>query len=186
MPFRYLGRVLSTQATAGTWVTTPSKLFSGDTPEFQTCRVIDEKANGVNGGTATSGSFQIKDLTVLQDVSDGGCSFVTLSTNVITTYGGTFRITDSQSPSGTTNNQSCRFRNTSDAITSIIGDSRQSTSSTTVQINCTFNGAFTESAQKNHEVQHWISTTAATTGWGTAGPGGEVEIYTTFFITKEK
>jgi hypothetical protein len=139
--------------------------------------VQDQKASTTAGGTATSGAWQTRTLNT--EVLDEG-NDCTLAANQITLAAGTYdcRIT---APASFCGAHQIRLRNVTDSSTILVGTSEVSSpseSSITATIS-TLVGRFTIAASKALEVQHRVTTTRATDGFGAANSFGEIEVYAT-------
>jgi hypothetical protein len=139
--------------------------------------VQDQKASTTAGGTATSGAWQTRTLNT--EVLDEG-NDCTLVSNQITLAAGTYdcRIT---SPAGFCGPHQARLRNVTDSTTVLVGTSEVSSASESAvtQTISTIVGRFTIAASKALEVQHRVTTTRATDGFGTPNSFGEIEVYVT-------
>jgi hypothetical protein len=118
--------------------------------------IRDEKADGTQGGTFTSGAARTRVLTTIVTDETGD---VTLSSNQFTLPAGTYRIW-AQAP--------C-YRVTNGAV----------------HTHSFITGQFTITAAKTFEIQHICFATRATDGFGnTTSATGDPEIYTQVQLTK--
>lgn len=140
----------------------------------------DIKSSGTNGGTATAGSYETRDLN---NVSGDSSFLISLSSNQFTLKAGTYRI-NAMVPGGQVNQQKARLQNITDAVTAVQGAVRQTTSGTFVVNDCPVRGEFTIIASKVFEIQHRVSVSNAGDGHGSAASFGDDEIYTIVEITK--
>jgi len=125
--------------------------------------IQDQKAQNTAGGTATSGSFQKRDLNT-EVVDTGGLAAI--ASSVITLQPGTYRCQWSCPANNAVLQNQSRLRNTSDTI-----DYMGTTERAGANIQCRSTGAarFTITSAKNFELQHQVNTTVATNGFGVAG-----------------
>lgn len=141
----------------------------------------DEKSSGTDGGTATSGSWQTRTLNTEAVDSGGNCS---LSSNAFTLDAGTYEIIATAPAISVAQHQS-RLQNTSDGTTTIVGTSELSQVAGGAG-DCTrsvIRGRFTITASKTFEIQHRVTSTLATYGYGRAASLG-TEVYTEVMIRK--
>lgn len=137
-------------------------------------RLHDSKATTTEGGTFTSGAWQLR--TVTEDMDTGNnCS---VATNVITLEAGTYDCFI-QCPANEVQAHQARLRNTSDGVNLLLGHSAYSYGAGFGQASSIIQGRFTINSQKTLEIQHRCQTTMGTSGFGKANSFGENEIYTT-------
>jgi len=144
--------------------------------------VKDVKANGVAGGTFTSGAWRTRDLNELT----GNTDFITVSSNQITLETGVYLIFAS-APTFRVDESKIRLRNITDGATLLVGslaNSENGTGTGNDQSNSIVMGEITISTQKILEIQHYFRTTQATNGFGQPYGIGENEVYTQVKITK--
>lgn len=125
--------------------------------------IRDEKAQNTAGGTATSGSFQTRTLNTIS--SDAGSNVVSLSSNQITLVAGTYYIR-AHAPAFNCNQHQAKLYNATDAADIIIGTSEFARVTTSSQTHSFVEGRFTIAASKALELQHRVTTTQATNGFG--------------------
>lgn len=146
--------------------------------------IRDEKAIGALGGTFTSGAWRTRDLNTIVTDETGN---VTLSSNQFTLQAGTYRI-DAHAPAFNVNGHQSRLRNITDGITQLVGrgaTSIQSSIADTASQQANIKGQFTLSSAKAFELQHFCTTTRATSGFGIGITGtGEIAIFTEVEIIK--
>ena len=136
--------------------------------------VRDEKSSGTNGGTFTTGSWQIRDInTEVSDVG-GHCS---ISANQITLGAGTYecRII---CPAYQVGSHQAKLYNISDSADVILGSVEYSPNANIPSGHSFVSGRFTIAATKIFEVQHQGTISIATYGFGIAASFG-AEVYTT-------
>lgn len=144
-----------------------------------TCYIKDVKANGTNGGTATSGSWERRDLNTVS----GSCSFVSLSSNQVTLSSGTYRVRASAPALGVGQNK-IKLRNTTDSTDTLIGTQEYADNTNLGTSRSVITGRFSISSSKTYEIQHRVATTKATNGYGNNSNFGVDEIFTEVEITK--
>lgn len=147
--------------------------------------VQDQKAQGTNGGTFTSGSWQTRTLnTKVVDETAGAA--VTVSSNQITLPAGTYYVRIKCPAKGVGSHQA-RLHETTGTLSDIIGTSESSvqynstlltTTDSLIVGTVTVSDANVTASQNIFEVQHRCSTTVASYGFGT-DCNWTTEIYTT-------
>lgn len=142
--------------------------------------IEDQKAANTQGGTATSGSFQTRDLnTVIKNTITGA----SLATNQITLPIGAYQIWAS-APAFVINAHHAQLQNVTDASTVLNGTSEAASTGGIVQTRSIVNGFFLLSDSKAFEIQHRVATTRASDGFGSASNMGVLEVYTIAKIIK--
>jgi hypothetical protein len=159
---------------------------TGPTGTFLTSNIAifrDEKTNGTDGGTFTSGSYQTRTLNTTQTNGISGCS---LSSNQITLPAGTYYIQAQAPTAGKLDTHKARFQNITDSTTAILGQNAESSSVSSAEpgVDAFVEGVFTIAAQKTFELQHRCSLTEPTYGFGIACSFGDAEVYSTITIIK--
>jgi hypothetical protein len=144
----------------------------------------DLKATSTAGGSATSGSWQTRDLnTATGDFT----KFGSLSTNQFTLEAGTYHI-ESYAPCFAVDGSVTRLQNTSDASTVLDGTIARSGSSAAEGVSYSIiKGDFSITSTKTFEIQNRVQTTKATNGYGTPGSDAgstQNEVYTSVKLTK--
>lgn len=143
----------------------------------------DEKGSGVQGGTATAGSWETRNLNT--EVADTG-GHASLAANQFTLAAGTYECIAS-SPAFATNGHQIRLRNVTDAATVATGtteyayDAAGQTSAS--QTRSWLAIVFTIAAAKTFEIQHQVETTRGTNGHGDA-QGFGTNVYTIVRLRK--
>ncbi len=182
--YRVIGFVESTQATAGTWATTPSTIqgAGGNAVPAREPHIYirDEKASGTAGGTFTSGAWQTRTLNT--EVIDTGNN-ATLASDQVTLLAGTYRFRAS-APAYVTNSHKVKLKNITDSI-EYIGTTTIAAAAGNVMNTSLVEGRFTIAASKVFEVQHYCQTTKATDGFGNACSFSVVEVYAEVEFWKE-
>ena len=140
--------------------------------------VRDEKSAGVDGGTATAGSFNTRELNTVVTNEISGAS---LASNQITLPSGTYFII-ATIPSYSVEYDKVKLRNITDSTDTLIGTSSYSAVSAQ-QINFIF-GRFTIGSTKTFEIQHRVGLTQSTYGLALSDNYGVTEVYTNSMIWK--
>lgn len=142
--------------------------------------VQHQESSGVNGGTATSGSWETRKLTteITNDIT--GAS---LSTNQITLPAGTYVIT-SVEKGMTIDVFKSKLRNITDSSDTLIGMSARSSATDATTCQSSIYGEFTITGTKVFEIQHRVSATRGSQGYGVSCGFGVVEIYADVVIKK--
>ena len=142
--------------------------------------VRDEKANNTAGGTATSGSFQTRTLNTSVTNEISGAS---LASNQITLPSGTYFIIAS-APAYSINRHKAKLRNTTDSSDTIIGTTEWCYNTYEGSNRSFVIGRFTIASQKVFELQHFVGSTTATSGFGLATNASVIEVYSDVQIWK--
>jgi len=153
---------------------------SGTTFGSALLHVRDEKSNGTNAGTFTSGSFQTRTLNTVMTNEISGAS---LSSNQIILPSGTYYI-DGIAPVYAVENHKLKLRNITDSSDVLIGISNYASSSGFVGNNAHLTGRFTIASQKTFEIQHRSSSTTSSNGFGTSASMSVIEVYADIQIWK--
>jgi hypothetical protein len=155
--------------------------ISGTTFGSALLHVRDEKANGTNGGTFTSGAWQTRTLNTSLTNEISGAS---LSSNQIILPSGTYYI-HASAPAYSVDRHKLKLRNTTDSSDTLIGTSEQVENAGAGSNRSFVIGRFTIAAQKTFELQHRCTTTISTNGFGLSSTwSGEIEVYTDVQIWK--
>ena len=147
--------------------------------ESNLLHITHEAADGTNGGTATSGSWQ---TGTINTVKTNEIASATLSSDVISLPAGTYYA---QCNSFWTNvgQSQTRLRDTTNSVTLIVGTNNYTEGY--ASINSFTDGRFTLSGTANVELQYYVTTTYANTGQGFAAPSsGEVNRWKNIQIWK--
>jgi len=142
---------------------------------------VDQKTNGTDGGTFTSGAFRTRDLNTT--LGTNGISGSSLASNQITLPAGTYNIA-ANAPSLIVNQSATRLYNITDSAVALLGSVSCSSSGDFTSVDSIIRGTITIAATKVFEIQHICATTRATNGFGLSGSFGQSEIYTQITITK--
>lgn len=142
--------------------------------------IRDEKTNGTNGGTFTSGAWQTRDLNT--EVIDTG-SFLTLATNQFTLLSGTYRIS-ARAPAIQVSGHQAKLYNITDAADVLLGSSGYASSAHDVQDHSFVIGEFTISGSKTFEIRHRSFGSMSAFGFGADMGIGSTNVYTTVELWK--
>lgn len=147
--------------------------------------IQDRKAATVAGGSATSGSWEKRDLNTVVDDAD---SIVSVASDQITLQAGTYRIRASAPAYLVVHHQIQLYNATDTAVQQstegedLLGTKEYCGSLFNVQSRSILTGRFTITGAKAFEIRHQVSSNQATTGYGVACSWGvavfsEVEIW---------
>lgn len=134
--------------------------------------IVDQKANGTNGGTFTSGAWQTRDLNTT--IGSNTITGSSLSSNRFTLPSGTYRIFASAT-GGAVGLHKAILYNITDSSTTLIGTSELNTTANTNLTRSFISGIFNIVSQKTFEIRHQCGVTGI---YGTACNFGVPEIYT--------
>lgn len=138
----------------------------------------DQKANGTDGGTALSGSRQVRTLNTTVVNSITGAS---LASNQVTLPAGTFKIT-ATAPFTLVDTGVLYFKSTTTS-TEIIGTNFNFANATSGRGVAELVGTLTLSAAETFELQYRVATSVATNGLGGATAFSDgVEVYATVMV----
>lgn len=135
-------------------------------------RVVDTKASGTDGGTATSGAWRTRDLNT---VTDDPQSIASLATNEVTLPAATYDCSIT-SPFYYTDNAEIRLYNVTGAASLLR--SPQVVTGINAGVDCTIHGRITLAVESAVRVEYQVTTTRATLGLGTNADWSEPAIYT--------
>lgn len=153
------------------WWLVPTKLL----------HVRDEKTDGTQGGTATSGAWRTRDLNTTLTNEILGAS---LASNQISLPAGTYYI-EARAPAFRTNGHKARLQNVTDTTTILLGSNALSSGGADNQSDSWVVGRFTLAAAKTLELQHQVESTQSSAGFGdNDGFAGVVEVYSDVRIWK--
>jgi hypothetical protein len=174
-------QVLTYQSSSSKWINQAAAGGGGGLYSAYLC-YQDQKASGTVSGTFTAGAWQTRTLnTELVDTAGLG----SLSANQITLPLGSYQVLARAPANGVGTNQA-RLRNVTDGATLVTGENSYSNGNGDLCI-ATVAGAFSLSATKAVELQHYCTTTKATNGLGIevgGGIPGTIEIYATVELWK--
>ena len=127
--------------------------------------IQDQKAQGTDGGTFTSGAWQTRDLnTVLTNTISGA----SLEDNEITLPAGKYYV-EASAPARTIGTHQCIIYNTTDSSIVLVGECAHSSHGTTYALTTSaVRGVFSLSLQKTIELRHQCNVTKSSDGQGRA------------------
>lgn len=164
---------------------TQSASFTPTIPSQEVNKVFhieDQKTDNTPGGTATSGSWQTRDLntSVINEIP--GAS---LNSNQFVLPSGTYDI-QASAPAYYVNRHQIRLRNITDSTNTVIGSSEFAGASTGPASTRSFlQKRFTITSSKTFEIQHQVAITSNTRGFGVESGGSftvDHETYTQVWI----
>jgi hypothetical protein len=167
----------------GAWSDFPSGGASGEQRQFIYLR--DEKADNTAGGTATAATWSTRDLAEVTDT--GGDASVTA--NVVTLAAGTYEV-QARAPAFRVGQHKIRWRQLSgdEGVNTVVeGTNASADADLTANHNHAFlSGRFTITSSATFELQHYVTATRATDGFGLAVNGGAdtVEVYAEVWLHK--
>lgn len=167
----------------GQFLTVSSRGFNSlsATPLPKTAVISDTRAANTAGGTATSGSHE----TVTLNTVEGDTSIVSLGSNQVTLFPGTYVVTG-RVPGYQVDSLKSRLRNITLGSTTKAGSSERAGAASGVQAVSTFTHQFTLTTNTVFELQRRVGTTSATNGAGFPANLGENEVYGELVVTKIK
>jgi hypothetical protein len=150
--------------------------------EWKYALIADQKATGTNGGTFTNAAWRTRDLnTELSDIHN----IVSISSNQFILNNGNY-IINIRVPAYGVARHRARLRNITNSV-NVLNSIQGYTSPTNATTDYSFiQGYLAITGTTTYEVQHYCETTVANFGYGVAGVGSLVEIYTTVEILKIK
>lgn len=158
-------------------------LASGFTKDiFPLAILIDQKADGTDGGTLSSGSgFQTRTLNLV--TTDVGAIIKAVAANRFTLGTGTYRIRFS-APAYKVDQHQCRLRDITNTSTISYGSSEAAGSTIAVMTRSVGECHIDVVGDTDFEIQHAVKTTRINDGAGIAGSFGGAERYTMVAINK--
>lgn len=145
----------------------------------QILHVRDEKTSGTNGGTATAGLFQRRDLNTVETNTIPGAS---LSASQFTLPAGTYDI-QASAPAFEAGGHQARLYNATDGTYPIIGGNEVNGADRIGSTRALVAGRFTIAATKVFELRHRVSATQSSNGYGVA-LGFGTEVYADVIVRK--
>ena len=140
--------------------------------------LADEKTSGNNGGASVDATWNKRTLTSKVNT----IASASVASSAITLPAGTYFLMAYASAYQVAEHK-LRFQNTTDATTAVVGINERSGTTQLTGTTALLIGAFTISAQKTFELQHWTQTNTAGGALGTAVAQGD-ECYATCTIFK--
>jgi hypothetical protein len=140
----------------------------------------DQKTQGTNGGTFTSGAWRTRDINTTQY---NNITSASIASNQISLPAGTYEFTV-YAPFGSVNQCATRLYNITDSSVAILGSTEYNDQTDPYKMTKSFiQGIITIAGTKVFEVQQQGVITKNTTGFG-QGTNLQAEIYTIVKITK--
>ena len=158
--------------------------FLAAVPIQKTSYIKDVKAQNTAGGTFTSGAWRTRDLNVINEngsITNGTCTFASLSANQFTLQPGTYRINASAPAYAVQNNQSKLYNITTSADVTLGSNEYSPASGTACRSLITT--TITLGTANTFEVRHYGTATGTTNGFGLVMNIG-LESYTNIEIIK--
>lgn len=140
--------------------------------------VMDQKANGTQGGDSASGA----NTRVLNTVQTNNITGASLGSNQVTLPAGDYEI-EATAPAFNCSQTKAYLYNVTDAATTLVGTSEYGADSGQV-VSSRVVGKFTITASKVFELRHYILNAVVSNGLGVASASGQVEIYSILQIRK--
>jgi hypothetical protein len=144
---------------------------------------VDEKAQGTDGGTLTSGSWETRDLNLIDFDPQG---IVSLAANEFTLQAGTYLV-EWETPATKVYDYTSRLYNVTDASVQAVGHSAYSSalSGDFTVTYATGRAYFTIASAKAFRIETRVTTTRSTDGGGQAS-NFQAERYSSALIKKVK
>lgn len=143
----------------------------------------DVKASGTAGGTATSGSYQTRTLNTLSDPTG---IVTSLASNQFTLPAGEYYI-EASAPGLSVDYHKAKIRNITDSTDALLGTTEYSLNTAAYGTSSSkISGNIVISSAKVFELQHRVTFTKATFGFGGAASIGDNELFSIVKITKVK
>jgi len=149
--------------------------------ESRLLHIQDQKPNGTDGGTFTSGTEQTRDLNTVLTNEIAGAS---LAANQITLPAGTYFI-EASAPANTVEHHKTRLRDITGGATLLPGTTEKTDAAGggLITTRSFVKGRFTLGVESDVELQHRCQDTRAGDGFGsTVAFGPEVELYSDVLI----
>jgi len=144
----------------------------------------DTKTAGTNGGTATSGIWNVRSLTDTQIEVGSSISRPNSSSSTFTLSPGTYEI-DAKSPIFNTGLHQARIYNLS-TKTEVLSGTDETAAAATVQTSSFITGVIISTGTFNYQIEHKVQSTGATTGLGQATGYGQKAVFTILKIRRIK
>lgn len=135
--------------------------------------IRDVKTSGTDGGTATSGSYQTRDLN--EETYDSG-GHASLSSNQVTLAAGTYTFKAS-APALRVAEHKIRLYNITASAVVELGTTEKNLGAENITTRSFVSGEFTILSSATFELQHRVGTTKSGDGFGLAVGFGDSEIY---------
>lgn len=155
--------------------------ITGDTFGSQLLHVVDEKNSTIDGGGSASTTWTVRDLNTVRANEISGAS---VSSNQITLPIGTYFVMAS-APAYKSANHKTRLVAVSGTMVVVLGTNEYCDSGDAVQTHSYIRGRFTTAATTVLRVEHWVTATRATDGFGVStGSTTGSTVYTEILIWK--
>jgi hypothetical protein len=141
----------------------------------------DQKSSGVDGGTATSGSYQTRTLNT--EVFDSA-GIVALAANQFTLQAGTYYI-DARAPAFAVNRHKAKLRNITAGSDTAFGSETRADSVSNGESDSWVRARVTLAGATVFELQHRVETTNADDGYGIGSAFGDITVYSQVMIWRE-
>ena len=171
------GTVVYAALSGGASMTNAGVVTLNNTAALAVATLRDTKTQNTAGGTFTSGSDVVRDLTSLVDPN----SITSLSSNQFVLQAGTYLLIAS-APANFCNLHQARLRNITDSTDTLVG-SVSASNADGIVTDSHIHGIFTLAAAKTFSIVHRCSTTCATDGLGKP-LNFTTEVYTQVSIVK--
>jgi hypothetical protein len=135
----------------------------------------DKKAQNTNGGTATTGSWEDRDINF--EAFDTG-SLGAVAGNLVTLVKGSYLALIQAPCHGAVGAHQARLYNNTDSVVTALGSVAEGTDESSVS---TIFGFFNITDTKDFKIQHRVGATVSNTGYGKPANWGE-EIYTQMLL----
>lgn len=143
--------------------------------------VQDQKATGTDGGTFTNGAWRTRDLNTEMHDTGGDAS---VSSNQITLKAGTYKVRAS-APCWSVGKNVAKIYDTTGAADLVIGSGAYASTTTGSEVIAEVVGRFTIAVESVIELQHYGTTTKASTGFGVNNNFTSFEVFSSVELWKE-
>jgi hypothetical protein len=155
--------------------------IGADTFGTQLLHVVDEKSSSTDGGGSVLSTWTVRDLNTVRTNEIAGAS---VSSNQITLPAGTYFVMAS-APAYKSGKHKARLINVSGTSINILGTNETSDSGDATQTCSIIRGRFTTLATTVLRVEHWVTASRATDGFGlSTGSTTGATVYTEVMIWK--
>lgn len=138
----------------------------------------DEKASGTNGGASSATTTHTRTLnTTVRNTLTGA----SLGSNEVTLPAGTYRVRAIAPAAGNVGQHKAHIYNVTDGAVLLVGVPMRSGAATESSASVV-DGSFTLAAQKNISLRHYVTSSVAGNGLGSACNDGNIEVYASLQI----
>lgn len=156
-------------------------LSSGKQVTLKRATLRDQKANNTDGGTATGGGRQRRDLNTELDPD----SIVTISSNKFTPVAGTYLIKAHAPAQDVGRHRAYLYNETAAAdVTGCAGTNAYTAGGGFAQTDSVIFGSFTANGTDEFSIQHYLQNNISSIGLGNKVADGNPEIYTVVDLLK--